>query len=95
MLAMGRLLSELQLRMSKKVRKEGGDPLKMSVMSCHDTSIAGLCTTLDVFDNKYVIHLDHKHSLISFKVASVYLVRDVRTVPVEKDPIVNALMGIL
>jgi acid phosphatase len=50
---MGRLLSDLSSRMQDKVQGGGeGDPLKILVHSTHDTALAALCNTLDVFDDK-------------------------------------------
>lgn len=53
-LAMGRLLGELSRKMQHKASYGEKDPLKIAVHACHDTSLAGLCQTLDVFDGRYV-----------------------------------------
>ncbi|KAF5351267.1 hypothetical protein D9756_008388 [Leucocoprinus leucothites] len=52
-LAMGRLLEDLTNKMQRKIEKGDKDPLKILVHSTHDTAIAGLCSTLDVFDEKW------------------------------------------
>lgn len=49
---MGRLLGELSKRMQQKAERGDQDPLKIAVHACHDTSLAGLCQTLDVFDGR-------------------------------------------
>lgn len=49
---MGRLLEDLTNKMHRKIEKGDKDPLKILVHSTHDTAIAGLCSTLDVFDEK-------------------------------------------
>jgi acid phosphatase len=53
-LGMGRLLEDLSRKMQHKVVFESQDPLKILVHSTHDTAIAGLCSTLDVFDDRFV-----------------------------------------
>ncbi|QRV81942.1 histidine phosphatase family containing protein [Ceratobasidium sp. AG-Ba] len=50
-LAMGRLLSEMSNQMNGVVN--GTNQTKIRVNACHDTTLAGLCTTLDVFDNRW------------------------------------------
>ncbi|KAG9095684.1 hypothetical protein FRC06_009535 [Ceratobasidium sp. 370] len=50
-LAMGRLLSEMSDQMTGIAR--GTNETKIRVNACHDTTLAGLCTTLDVFDNRW------------------------------------------
>ncbi|KAG8702903.1 hypothetical protein FRC08_003174 [Ceratobasidium sp. 394] len=50
-LAMGRLLSEMSDQMTGIARGTNGT--KIRVNACHDTTLAGLCTTLDVFDNRW------------------------------------------
>ncbi|KAF8512657.1 histidine phosphatase superfamily [Hysterangium stoloniferum] len=52
-LAMGRLLDDLQRKITHKAEQGGRDPLKILVHSTHDTALAGLCTTLDVFDERW------------------------------------------
>jgi len=50
---MGRLLSDITTKMQAKVDKgPEQDPLKLLVHSTHDTALAALCSTLDVFDEK-------------------------------------------
>ncbi|KAG8885363.1 hypothetical protein FRB97_001438 [Tulasnella sp. 331] len=52
-LAMGRLLDDLQSKMHRKAVMSIRDPLKIAVNACHDTSLAGIMSTLDVFDNRW------------------------------------------
>ncbi|KZT28102.1 phosphoglycerate mutase-like protein [Neolentinus lepideus HHB14362 ss-1] len=52
-LGMGRLLTDLTRKIQTKVDKGSDDPLKILVHSTHDTAIAALCQTLDVFDDKW------------------------------------------
>lgn len=49
---MGRLLSDLSEKMGTKSAKGNEDPMKILVHSTHDTALAGLCNTLDVYDEK-------------------------------------------
>ena len=56
-LGLGRLLDDMSRKMQRKVqsssKKEGEkDPLKILVHSTHDTALAGLLSTLDVYDDK-------------------------------------------
>lgn len=51
---MGRLLDDLATKMQQKATQGVRDPLKIAVHSTHDTALAGLASTLDVFDDKYV-----------------------------------------
>ena len=53
-LGMGRLLEDLSRKMQHKAIYGSHDPLKILVHSTHDTAIAGLCSTLDVFDDRSV-----------------------------------------
>ena len=52
-LAMGRLLEDLNTRLTTKSTFQESDPLKLAVYSAHDTSLAGLLSTLDCFDNRW------------------------------------------
>lgn len=52
-LAMGRFLQELSGRLNDKAYKPSSTPLQLAVYSAHDTSIAGVLGTLDVFDNRW------------------------------------------
>lgn len=52
---MGPLLGDMIRKMQHKVEHGDKDPLKLLVHSTHDTAIAGLCSTLDVFDETYVM----------------------------------------
>ena len=54
---MGRLLEDMSRQMQKKVDQKLEDPLKILVHSTHDTCLAALCSTLDVFDEKRVCFL--------------------------------------
>ena len=49
---MGPLLSDMTGKMRTKAERGAQDPLKILVHSTHDTAIAALCQTLDVFDDK-------------------------------------------
>ncbi len=51
-LGMGRLLDDISRKMRNKIEQGNKDPLKILVHSTHDTALAGLCSTLDVFDDK-------------------------------------------
>ncbi|CAE6436924.1 unnamed protein product [Rhizoctonia solani] len=50
-LAMGRLLAEMSGGMSAIVNRT--EAPKIRVLACHDTTLAGLCQTLDVFNNRW------------------------------------------
>ncbi|KAJ7136013.1 histidine phosphatase superfamily [Mycena epipterygia] len=52
-LGMGPLLADLSQKMQQKVERGADDPLKILVHSTHDTALAALCSTLDVFDEKW------------------------------------------
>jgi len=52
-LGMGRLLEELGKKMAHKAEHGTDDPLKILVHSTHDTGIAPLLQTLDVFDERW------------------------------------------
>ena len=64
---MGRLLSDISQKMGTKATKGNEDPMKILVHSTHDTALAGLCNTLDVYDEKFaffvVLHLVQLTSL--------------------------------
>lgn len=51
-LGMGRMLDEMMRKMASKVEKGGKDPRKILVHSTHDTALAAVCSTLDVFDDR-------------------------------------------
>lgn len=51
-LGMGRLLADVSQKMQAKIDRGVDDPLKILVHSTHDTSLAAICATLDVFDDK-------------------------------------------
>ena len=50
---MGPLLSDLTRKMQEKAAKGDADPTKILIHSTHDTCLAGLSSTLDMFDDKY------------------------------------------
>ncbi|KIK94541.1 hypothetical protein PAXRUDRAFT_33465 [Paxillus rubicundulus Ve08.2h10] len=52
-LGMGRLLAEVSTKMQNKIEKAKADPLKILVYSTHDSALAALCNTFDVFDDKW------------------------------------------
>ncbi|KAF8801095.1 phosphoglycerate mutase-like protein [Phlegmacium glaucopus] len=52
-LGMGRLLEDLSRKMHHKAIYGSQDPLKILVHSTHDTALAGLCSTFDVFDDRW------------------------------------------
>ncbi|CDW99522.1 hypothetical protein [Sporisorium scitamineum] len=52
-LAMGRFVNDLANRMSSRAEKGQQDPLKFAVYATHDTALAGLLNTLDVFDGRW------------------------------------------
>ncbi|KAJ7512066.1 histidine phosphatase superfamily [Mycena galericulata] len=52
-LGMGPLFSDLSRKMQQKVERGAEDPLKILVHSTHDTALAAMCSTLDVFDEKW------------------------------------------
>lgn len=49
---MGRLLTETLGKMNQTVTEGDEDPPKILIHSTHDTAIAGLLGTLEVFDNR-------------------------------------------
>ncbi|KAF8999109.1 phosphoglycerate mutase-like protein [Cyathus striatus] len=51
-LGMGRLLGDMVQKMQHKV-EDSQDPLKILVHSTHDTAIAAMCSTFDVYDEKW------------------------------------------
>ncbi|KAI0776494.1 histidine phosphatase superfamily [Irpex lacteus] len=52
-LGMGRLLDDVSTKMQVKANKGSDDPMKILVHSTHDTTLAGICASLDVFDEKW------------------------------------------
>ncbi|CCL99109.1 uncharacterized protein FIBRA_01123 [Fibroporia radiculosa] len=52
-LGMGPLLSDLSRKLAAKAEHGSRDPLKILIHSTHDTSLAALCSTLEVFDNRW------------------------------------------
>ena len=55
-LGMGPLLSDLSRKMQIKADQGAADPAKILIHSTHDTCLAGLSSTLEIFDEKYVAH---------------------------------------
>ncbi|KAN0059671.1 hypothetical protein ACQY0O_008243 [Thecaphora frezii] len=54
-LAMGRLVEDLAGRMQTKAEKGDGEPLKLALYATHDTTLAGLLSTLDCFDHRWPV----------------------------------------
>lgn len=52
-LGMGRLFDDMLTKMAQKMARGEDDPLKLLVHSTHDTAIAAMHHTLDVFDNRW------------------------------------------
>ncbi|KIM85708.1 hypothetical protein PILCRDRAFT_816911 [Piloderma croceum F 1598] len=52
-LGVGRLLVDVSQKMQAKIDRDVDDPLKILVHSTHDTSLAAICATLDVFDDNW------------------------------------------
>ncbi|KAJ4468793.1 histidine phosphatase superfamily [Lentinula aciculospora] len=52
-LGMGRLLDDLSTKIQHKIIHGDKDPLRILVHSTHDTALAGLASSLDVFDDKW------------------------------------------
>lgn len=83
---MGRLLADISKKMEKKVQKGDSDPLKILVHSTHDTAIAALCSTLDVFDEQWalpqydIIHMSNPYFHLDVQMASIYRIDNLRTV---------------
>jgi len=51
---MGRLLADISKRMQRKAQLDSKDPVKLLVHTTHDSTLAALLCTFDVFDDKYV-----------------------------------------
>jgi acid phosphatase len=49
---MGRLLAEISGKMDRKAAGDDENPQKILIHSTHDTAIAGLLGTLEVFDDR-------------------------------------------
>jgi acid phosphatase len=49
---MGPLLGDLTRKIQQKTDRGDRDPLKILVHSTHDSTLAALCATLDVFDDQ-------------------------------------------
>jgi acid phosphatase len=52
---MGRLLADVSTKMQHKVQFDSKDPAKLLVHTTHDSTLAALLCTFDVFDEKFVI----------------------------------------
>lgn len=53
-LGMGRLLLDISTKMQRKAAKGDADPMRILVHSTHDTTLAAICASLDVFDERSV-----------------------------------------
>lgn len=51
---MGRLLADVSEKMQHKARFGSKDPTKLLVHTTHDSTLAALLCTFDVFDEKFV-----------------------------------------
>ena len=86
-LGMGRLLSDVSVKMQKKAVKGDGDPMRMLVHSTHDTTLAGICASFDVFDERQVYQvtcslcLSYLHSL---QVARLHIIHLIRAIPQDR-----------
>ena len=49
---MGRLLAEISEKMGRRVAEGDESPQKILIHSTHDSAIAGLLGTLEVFDDR-------------------------------------------
>ncbi|KAK7046664.1 acid phosphatase [Favolaschia claudopus] len=58
-LGMGPLLSDLSQKMANKAEHGAEDALKILVHSTHDTALAAMLSTLDVFDEKWPAFASH------------------------------------
>ena len=65
-LGMGPLLDSLTAKMQRKVDGGERDPLKILVHSTHDTALAALCSTLDVFDDQQVTAYSIMYANLTF-----------------------------
>ncbi|KAG8216430.1 phosphoglycerate mutase-like protein [Butyriboletus roseoflavus] len=52
-LGMGRLLADVSTKMQTKIEEGDKDPLNLLVYSTHDSTLAALCSTFDIFDEKW------------------------------------------
>lgn len=50
---MGRLFSDLHSHLSSKINNPESDKLKLSINSCHDTSVAGIMNAMEVFNGRW------------------------------------------
>jgi len=51
-LAMGRLLAEISGKMDRRTSEDDENPHKLLIHSTHDSAIAGMLGTLEVFDDR-------------------------------------------
>lgn len=84
---MGRLLSDLGDKMQSKAAKSDRDPMKILIHSTHDTTLAAICQSLDVYDEKYVLLPSMFFSYINvvldqlvMKMASFHIINNIRVV---------------
>lgn len=67
-LGMGRLFDDMLTKMAQKMARGEDDPLKLLVHSTHDTAIAAMHHTLDVFDNRSVfIFISRERRSLTFR----------------------------
>jgi acid phosphatase len=52
-LGMGQLLADVSTKMQAKVEEADKNPLKILVYTTHDSTLAALCNTFDVFDERW------------------------------------------
>ncbi|KAI0340408.1 phosphoglycerate mutase-like protein [Trametopsis cervina] len=58
-LGMGRLLNDISAKMQSKASRGADDQMRLLVHSTHDTTLAGICATLDVFDERWPAFTAH------------------------------------
>lgn len=76
---MGRLLAGASEKMRRKAQPDSTDPTKLLVHSTHDSTLAALLCTFDVFDDKYVYPTTsyfHAH-LRACKVAAIHFISNI------------------
>lgn len=82
-LGMGRLLSDVSLKMQQKATQD--EAPRILVHSTHDTTLAAICATFDVFDERYGrLNTTSRRVLpnpVTFQVARVHVLYLVRALP--------------
>lgn len=78
---MGPLLADMSTKMQTKASRGDKDPLKVLVYSTHDSALAALCGTFDVFDEKYDVLVQFVVMIpdVYSKVATIHIFSHVRT----------------